>query len=229
QHEQVDARAQHGRAVAAQRGVSADLDHDLGPYLEQLLDGPTEQRRACAARLIQIRDDRPASLHVVRRLQLANHAPGDRPEADQADAHAGFSLSARVMWPSAARFVREYSPDQNMSLAVALRNIDKRFNGAVALDDATLEVERGELHALLGENGAGKTSLMNVLVGLYRPEAGQIEVHGLRAELSSPQDARRLGIGMLHQEQRLVGRFTAAENVALGHRTPRWLLLKASL
>jgi len=111
-----------------------------------------------------------------------------------------------------------------VTIALALRNVTKRFGDVLAIDAATLEVERGEIHALLGENGAGKTSLMNVLAGLYRPDSGEIELHGQPVEIHSPEDAKRLGIGMVHQEQRLVARFTAPENVSLGHKDPRWLI-----
>jgi simple sugar transport system ATP-binding protein len=107
-----------------------------------------------------------------------------------------------------------------------MRGIEKRFGDVLAIDDATFEVERGEIHALLGENGAGKTSLMNVLAGLYRADAGQIELGQRPVQIHSPEDAKRLGIGMVHQEQRLVARFTAPENVSLGHRFPRWLALQ---
>jgi simple sugar transport system ATP-binding protein len=106
-----------------------------------------------------------------------------------------------------------------------MRHVSKRFGDVLAIDDATLEVERGEIHALLGENGAGKTSLMNVLAGLYRPDAGEIELHGRVVQVHSPAAAKRLRIGMVHQEQRLVAKYTAPENVALGHRDPRWLTL----
>lgn len=113
-----------------------------------------------------------------------------------------------------------------MSTALAMRHIEKRFGSVLAIDDATLEVEGGEIHALLGENGAGKTSLMNVLAGVYRADAGSIQLDGRTVEIREPQDARRLGIGMVHQEQRLVTRFTAPENVAIGHHEPRWLTLQ---
>jgi simple sugar transport system ATP-binding protein len=110
--------------------------------------------------------------------------------------------------------------------AVALRGVTKRFGDVLAIDEATLEVRRGEIHALLGENGAGKTSLMNVLAGLYRPEAGEIVIDGRPVSIHSPEDAKRVGIGMVHQEQRLVARFTAPENISLGHREPAWLTLQ---
>ena len=79
----------------------------------------------------------------------------------------------------------------------------------VAVDDVSLTVPPGEVHALLGENGAGKTSLMNVLAGVYRPDAGEVVVDGEAVQIRSPRDAKRLGIGMVHQEQRLVNRYTA--------------------
>jgi general nucleoside transport system ATP-binding protein len=110
-----------------------------------------------------------------------------------------------------------------VTFALAMRGVSKRFGPVVAIDDATFEVQHGEIHALLGENGAGKTSLMNVLAGLYRADRGEIELDGQRVHIASPEDAKRLRIGMVHQEQRLVDRFTAPENVSLGHRRPRWL------
>lgn len=96
----------------------------------------------------------------------------------------------------------------------------------MAVDDVTLEVPAGEVHALLGENGAGKTSLMNILAGLYRADGGEILLRGQTVEIHSPEDAKRHRIGMVHQEQRLVTRFTAPENVSLGHREPRVLAFK---
>lgn len=108
--------------------------------------------------------------------------------------------------------------------AVRLEAIAKRFGDVVASDGATFEAGPGEIHALLGENGAGKTSLMNVLAGVYRPDSGTITLDGRPVTIASPEAAKRLGIGMVHQEQRLVSRFTAPENVALGHAHPRWHL-----
>ena len=110
--------------------------------------------------------------------------------------------------------------------AVSLRHITKRFGEVVAIDDATLDIQRGEIHALLGENGAGKTSLTNVLAGVYRPDAGEVLLDGRPVVIRSPEDAKRHRIGMVHQEQRLVGRLTAPENVSLGHDEPRWLTLQ---
>lgn len=108
------------------------------------------------------------------------------------------------------------APQDNIT--VALRGIVKRFPGVTANDGANLEVRQGEIHALLGENGAGKTSLMNVLYGIYHPDEGEIWVNGQRVTIHSPQDAIRLGVGMIHQQFRLVQTHSVTENVILGLR-----------
>ena len=108
--------------------------------------------------------------------------------------------------------------------AVEMRGIVKRFPGVVANDHADLTVQAGEIHALLGENGAGKSTLMNVLAGLYRPDAGEIRIHGQLVDINSPNDATELGIGMIHQHFMLVEPQTVAENVILGLPTPRFRL-----
>ena len=99
--------------------------------------------------------------------------------------------------------------------ALALTRIRKSFGAFQALDGADFEVQRGEVHALLGENGAGKSSLMNVAAGLYTPDSGRIEVDGVEVALSGPRAARAHRIGMVHQHFKLVKRFTVAENILL--------------
>ena len=106
--------------------------------------------------------------------------------------------------------------------ALALTGIRKSFDGFLALDDAAFAVSAGEVHALLGENGAGKSSLMNVAAGLYAPDAGSIAVDGEPVALSGPADARRLGIGMVHQHFKLVRPFTVAENILLANPRKRY-------
>ena len=101
-------------------------------------------------------------------------------------------------------------------MAVALRGITKRFPGVIANDSVDLELREGEIHTLLGENGAGKSTLMNVLTGIYLPEAGSIEIWGEPVELRSPRDAIDQGIGMVHQEFKLVPTHTVTENIVLG-------------
>src|SRR5438046_7292967 len=103
--------------------------------------------------------------------------------------------------------------------AVACRGITKRFPGVVANDGVDFEAAAGEVHALLGENGAGKSTLSNILTGLYRPDDGEILLHGKPVAFGSPREALDAGIGMVHQHFRLVPPFTVAENVILGdHR-----------
>lgn len=100
-----------------------------------------------------------------------------------------------------------------------MAGISKRFPGVVANDGVSFEAAAGEVHALLGENGAGKTTLSNILTGLYRPDAGSIELYGEPVRFQSPRDALAAGICMVHQHFRLVEPFTVAENVVLGdHR-----------
>lgn len=97
-----------------------------------------------------------------------------------------------------------------------MRHIRKEFPGIVANDDITLQVQPGEIHALLGENGAGKSTLMNVLFGLYQPEKGEIYVKGKKVNITSPNVAGDLGIGMVHQHFMLIDTFTVTENIILG-------------
>ncbi len=105
-----------------------------------------------------------------------------------------------------------------MSRAAAVELVDiwKRFPGVVANAGAHLRVERGTVHAVLGENGAGKSTLMNVLSGVYRPDGGEVRLDGTPQRFHTPADALAAGIGMVHQEFRLVPSFTVAENVVLG-------------
>jgi len=95
------------------------------------------------------------------------------------------------------------------------KNITKTFGKLKALDDVNFNLYRGKIHGLLGENGAGKSSLMNVLSGIYKPEKGIIYLDGQRQNISSPDIASQLGIGMVHQEFRLVESFSIKDNLTL--------------
>ncbi len=97
-----------------------------------------------------------------------------------------------------------------------MHNITKTFGSVVANDKVNLDIQRGEILALLGENGSGKTTLMNMLSGIYFPDEGHIEVDGRPVTIGSPKDAFDLGIGMIHQHFKLVEVLTAAENIILG-------------
>ena len=99
---------------------------------------------------------------------------------------------------------------------IEMLHITKMFPGIIANDDITLKLKKGEIHALLGENGAGKSTLMSVLFGLYQPEKGEIRKNGEKVEIKDPNDANRLGIGMVHQHFKLVEVFTVLDNIILG-------------
>ncbi len=105
---------------------------------------------------------------------------------------------------------------QTAKAAVRLCDITKTFGSVVANDKVCLDINRGEILALLGENGSGKTTLMNMLSGIYYPDSGHISVDGREVSIRSPKDAYDLGIGMIHQHFKLVDVLTAAENIILG-------------
>lgn len=99
---------------------------------------------------------------------------------------------------------------------IELVGITKRFPGILANDNIHLSLQQGEIHALLGENGAGKSTLMSVLFGLYQADAGLIKKNGQVVQIKNPNDANRLGIGMVHQHFKLVEVFTVLDNILLG-------------
>ena len=103
--------------------------------------------------------------------------------------------------------------------AIQLSSVSKTFDGFKALSDADFTARWGEVHALLGENGAGKSSLMNIVAGLYGPEGGSLFIDDNPVKLKGPKEAAKLGIGMVHQHFKLVTPFTVAENILLnlGH------------
>lgn len=100
---------------------------------------------------------------------------------------------------------------------IELRHITKSFPGIKANDDITLTLRKGEIHALLGENGAGKSTLMSILFGMYEPDSGEILVNGKPTKIRNPNDATAYGIGMVHQHFKLVGCYTALQNIILGY------------
>lgn len=99
-----------------------------------------------------------------------------------------------------------------------MEHISKRFGSFYANKNINLTVAPGEVHTLLGENGAGKSTLMNILIGLYQPTEGKIFFKGKEVRLSSPAEAVRLGIGMVHQHFMLVEAMTVFENIILGDK-----------
>ena len=100
---------------------------------------------------------------------------------------------------------------------IELCGITKRFGAkVVANNNVSMDVKKGEILSLLGENGCGKTTLMNMLAGIYYPDEGTILINGEKASIRSPKDAFRYNIGMIHQHFKLIDVFTAAENIVIG-------------
>lgn len=112
-------------------------------------------------------------------------------------------------------------------LAVEMRGITKYFPSShvLANDEVDLSVQQGHVHALVGENGAGKTTLMSILFGLVQPDRGTIAIDGKQVQIPHPEEAIRLGIGMVHQHFKLVPSFTVAQNILLGIEQGRFGLL----
>lgn len=101
------------------------------------------------------------------------------------------------------------------SLALEARAITKRFGTLVADNEVDFQLKKGEIHALLGENGAGKTTLCSIMYGFLRPDGGELVVNGSVARFTSPKDAMRAGIGMVHQELMSIPNMTVLENLSL--------------
>ena len=114
--------------------------------------------------------------------------------------------------------------EKNTIPAVEMQDIVLRFPGVLANDHVDFTMYPGEIHALLGENGAGKSTLMNVLTGLYKPQSGEVRIHGKLVNFNSPKDAIANGIGMVHQHFMLVENQTVTENILIGLDNPRFAL-----
>ncbi|HXO16707.1 MAG TPA: sugar ABC transporter ATP-binding protein, partial [Candidatus Dormibacteraeota bacterium] len=108
-----------------------------------------------------------------------------------------------------------------MASLLEMRGVGKRFPGVHALSDVSLTLSAGEVLVLVGENGAGKSTLMKILAGALQADEGEIFVDGERVKIATPQEAQRLGIGMIYQEFTLVPQLTVPANISLGHEPTR--------
>lgn len=118
------------------------------------------------------------------------------------------SATAEIIWS-------DVKPGETI---LEMRGITKIYpGGVVANDHIDFELKAGEIHAVLGENGAGKTTLMNILFGVLQPDEGEIYIRGRKVRFKSPLDAINMGIGMVHQQRKLIPAHTVLENIILGH------------
>ena len=115
-----------------------------------------------------------------------------------------------------------WASDPSFSVAVAgVRHVSKRFGGTLALDDVSFNLARGEVLALLGENGAGKSTCVKLLAGVYRPDVGDVLVEEVPVEHWSPLEAQRRGIAVMHQHPGLFADLSVSENIFIGHMPRR--------
>jgi general nucleoside transport system ATP-binding protein len=117
-------------------------------------------------------------------------------------------------------------PGADTDIILEMRRISKIFPGVIANDNIDFNLKKGEVHSILGENGAGKSTLMNILSGVYHPTEGEIYLDGHKMHFESARDAIRKGIGMVYQHFMLVPKLTVAENIMLGIKRPKGLLLE---
>src|ERR1700686_5241889 len=106
--------------------------------------------------------------------------------------------------------------------ALDLSKVTKRFGATVALDNASFRVRRGAVHALLGENGAGKSTTVKLLSGLMQPDAGSISIIGRKVSMRVPKDAHRAGVQTAFQEMTLVRDLTVAQNLLMAYEPTGW-------
>ena len=108
--------------------------------------------------------------------------------------------------------------DKEKKILLEARGISKQFGGVEVLSDINLDLCTGEIHALLGENGAGKSTFAWVLAGVHRPTRGQMKLNGESVDVSSPIVAQKLGIALIHQEPISFPDLSVAENIVMGRQ-----------
>lgn len=111
-----------------------------------------------------------------------------------------------------------------MTYAIEMNHITKSFGEVVANSDISFDVKTNEVHCLLGENGTGKTTLMNVLFGLHQADSGEVLINGKESQIKNPKDAFKSGIGMVHQHFMLVEQLTVLQNIILGKEQGKFFI-----
>ncbi|MBU3114737.1 sugar ABC transporter ATP-binding protein [Clostridium lacusfryxellense] len=104
-------------------------------------------------------------------------------------------------------------------IIVSMEGIEKSFPGVHALNQCKFELRAGEVHALIGENGAGKSTMVKIMTGVYRKDAGKIIYKGVEVDFQGPKEAQELGISIVHQELNLMPHLTIAQNIFIGRET----------
>ncbi|MCC8180988.1 MAG: ATP-binding cassette domain-containing protein, partial [Planctomycetes bacterium] len=99
---------------------------------------------------------------------------------------------------------------------LSMKGVSKTFGGVHALEDVSFDVHAGEIHAVVGENGAGKSTLMKIIAGVYRPDAGHLEIDGARVDFQGPADASKAGVSIVYQEPMFFPKLSVVENFYLG-------------
>ena len=111
------------------------------------------------------------------------------------------------------------------TVVLRVEGLTKQFVGNLANDHITLDVRKHEIHALCGENGAGKSTFCKMLTGVYHPDGGVIYVNGKEVNFQAPSESLAAGISMVYQERNLVGHLTGAQNICLGHEPRKGMLV----
>jgi rhamnose transport system ATP-binding protein len=112
---------------------------------------------------------------------------------------------------------------------LSLKDVTKRFGATLALDAMSLDLHPGEVHAIVGENGAGKSTMIKTMTGIHRPTSGHVEVDGARVTLQGPQDARARGVTAMYQEPMVFPDLDVAENIFISKTDEGWVQRPAAL
>jgi ABC-type sugar transport system ATPase subunit len=112
------------------------------------------------------------------------------------------------------------------SPVAGMLDVSKRFGSIAALEGVTVELLAGSVHAIVGENGAGKSTMVNILSGVLEPDSGTVLLAGEPVKFRTPSDAMRAGIATIYQERALVSQLTVGENIVLGHKQSRLGLIE---
>ena len=119
----------------------------------------------------------------------------------------------------------------NDGVIVKVEGITKRFAGTLELDNVSFEIKKGEVHAIVGENGAGKSTMMKILAGVYKEDSGKLYINGIESKINNPIQARQHGISIVFQELNLFPELTVADNIFIENekKGPLGILKKSKM